>query len=599
MNNEGMVEKKIQERIARARRKYADVDAAEPRAVSAHFDRETHKVVVDLRNGATFMFPPELGQGLADASVEELADIRLTPAADGLHWPKLDVFLSIPLLMKGIFGSRSWMAKIGRKGGRSTSEAKASASRKNGKKGGRPGKPKTEAKGQDDSQRPLHIYLDTNLFYESLKDYYQKWPDYECPNARVLLIGDSGVGKSGALFSHLRLKEGHTGAAKSKLIFIDQLDDLNDFNRFKELFTIYARSLEDNLDDVEHTLRSHEVMHHRFVFTSRSWIDKVRSFNAWDSVPSCKLLITSSLTWSAVVNLLVRWLGKYDLIAKQPYFTEKLLEPYFDFGKFATQTLERMGVVAAEDESNALAASIFLAEQQIKGSTCLLDGVIESHCAPPAPGEEDAAPTAFEPLTFFEEQQEELLAAGPVPVSAEYSQLAGLSQSASIAERSVRCLALASRYGELMRDRGKSHEPRAKTLEAFAHLPWVIARDERAFGTYVTLLWTLFEWTGLGDAMSIDDSLFPKYKYKPTRTLRCLRDAFVHPRTWLTEGAQTSRLSSQIGEALDSLGFSSLPQSPDGYTRLQQNLLDELEPFLESMCEGAERNSPDDRGQRP
>ena len=597
MNNEGMTEKNIREEIARARKNFARVDATETRAVSVRYDREANKVVVDLRNGAIFMFPPELGQGLAGASPEELADVQLTPAADGLHWPQVDVFLSIPLLMKGIFGSRAWMTSIGRKGGRSTSEAKASASRENGKKGGRPAKSRSETKQQDTSSRGGRVYLAANQLYESFMDYYRRWADYECPNSYVVLLGDSGAGKS-ALLNHLSLNWGRTGVGKSKLLFIDQLDDLKDFNYFKELFTVYARSLEDNLNDVEPSLRAHEAMHYQLVFTSRKWIDKVQSFDAWNSAQSWKLLVRSSLTWSAVVNLLVRRLGKYDLIAKYPYFTEKLLEPYFDFGRFATRTLEYMGS-AAEDELNAFAASVLLAEQQIKGSTCLLNAVIDSHGITPATGDEDTALAGAEPFKFFEEQQKELLAARTLPAGAEYSQLAGLSQSASIAERSVRCLAFASRYGELMKEGGKRPEPKAKTLEAFAHLPWVVARDGRAFGTYVTFMWALFEWTGLGGEMSIDDNLFPKYKYKPIRTLKYLRDAFVHQGTWLTESTRLSQLPSQVREALDTLGFSSLPEPPDRFTRLQQNLLDELEPFLDSMCERAGRNSPNDSKQRP
>jgi hypothetical protein len=40
-------------------------------------------------------------------------------------------------LVAGVFGTRAWMAELGRKGGSVTSEAKASAVRENGKKGGR------------------------------------------------------------------------------------------------------------------------------------------------------------------------------------------------------------------------------------------------------------------------------------------------------------------------------------------------------------------------------------------------------------------------------------------------------------------------------
>ncbi|EQD27272.1 hypothetical protein B2A_15291, partial [mine drainage metagenome] len=46
--------------------------------------------------------------------------------------------LSVPGLIEGAFGSRRWMQQIGQLGGQRRSGAKAKASRKNGKRGGRP-----------------------------------------------------------------------------------------------------------------------------------------------------------------------------------------------------------------------------------------------------------------------------------------------------------------------------------------------------------------------------------------------------------------------------------------------------------------------------
>jgi hypothetical protein len=43
-------------------------------------------------------------------------------------------------LIDGVFGSKAWMRDIGRVGGSAKSEAKATAARENGKKGGRPRK---------------------------------------------------------------------------------------------------------------------------------------------------------------------------------------------------------------------------------------------------------------------------------------------------------------------------------------------------------------------------------------------------------------------------------------------------------------------------
>ena len=109
--------------------------------MSARYDRRRSRVVVALNTGVELTFPARLAQGLADASADSLADIQISGAGLGLHWPRLDADLYLPALMQGVFGSKAWMAReLGAQGGRSRTPAKIAASRKNGQKGGRPKK---------------------------------------------------------------------------------------------------------------------------------------------------------------------------------------------------------------------------------------------------------------------------------------------------------------------------------------------------------------------------------------------------------------------------------------------------------------------------
>jgi hypothetical protein len=111
--------------------------AAEPRAASARYDRQLDRIIVDLTNGCTFAFPPRVAQGLEQATPDQLAEVEILGLGYGLHWEALDVDLSIPGLMAGLFGTQSYMA---RRAGQATSPAKAAAARENGAKGGRPRK---------------------------------------------------------------------------------------------------------------------------------------------------------------------------------------------------------------------------------------------------------------------------------------------------------------------------------------------------------------------------------------------------------------------------------------------------------------------------
>ena len=110
-------------------------------AVSARYDRRRSRVVVALNTGVEIAFPTGLAEGLAGASHENLADIEISPAGLGLHWPRLDADLYVPALLQGVFGSKTWMARqLGAEGGRARTVAKVAASRRNGSKGGRPKK---------------------------------------------------------------------------------------------------------------------------------------------------------------------------------------------------------------------------------------------------------------------------------------------------------------------------------------------------------------------------------------------------------------------------------------------------------------------------
>lgn len=109
----------------------------EPRAIAARFDPREGRVIVELANGCAFAFPPGLAQGLEGAADEVITTVEVIGAGYGLHWQALDVDLSIPGLLAGVFGSARHMAG---RGGRARSPAKAAAARANGAKGGRPRK---------------------------------------------------------------------------------------------------------------------------------------------------------------------------------------------------------------------------------------------------------------------------------------------------------------------------------------------------------------------------------------------------------------------------------------------------------------------------
>jgi hypothetical protein len=131
-------EEELQQQFKDAAQRAAEADRREPRAHTASYDKRTKRLVVELTSGIIVQIPSRLLQGLAEASPQDLAAVTVSPHGTALHWETLDADFSVAGLLAGTFGTRAWMAEIGRKGGQVTSAAKATAARANGQKGGRP-----------------------------------------------------------------------------------------------------------------------------------------------------------------------------------------------------------------------------------------------------------------------------------------------------------------------------------------------------------------------------------------------------------------------------------------------------------------------------
>ena len=125
----------------KAKQRATHLQSSLPKAISARYDRKNGRIVIDLNSKLTLSFLPGDVQGLENAKPSQLDEIEITPSGFGIHFPKLDADLYVPGLLEGLLGSRTWMAsRLGQAGGQSMSTAKRSASRANGKLGGRPRK---------------------------------------------------------------------------------------------------------------------------------------------------------------------------------------------------------------------------------------------------------------------------------------------------------------------------------------------------------------------------------------------------------------------------------------------------------------------------
>jgi len=125
--------------IEAVRRETAARDAVSPRVKDARYERQSGLLVLEMVGGATIHVPARSLRDLAGASDEQLADVQPEENGNAVFWDALDVQMSTIALLQIIFGIRT-ISDVARQAGRTTSEAKAIASRANGLKGGRPRK---------------------------------------------------------------------------------------------------------------------------------------------------------------------------------------------------------------------------------------------------------------------------------------------------------------------------------------------------------------------------------------------------------------------------------------------------------------------------
>ena len=99
-------------------------------AVSARYDRRSGRVMITLNNGAGVGFPLASLPGLERATPEQLRHIAVEGNGYGLRVACLDADISVPQLLADQLGSTVMKRAI----------VRASASRANGRLGGRPRK---------------------------------------------------------------------------------------------------------------------------------------------------------------------------------------------------------------------------------------------------------------------------------------------------------------------------------------------------------------------------------------------------------------------------------------------------------------------------
>lgn len=105
-------EEELQREFEEATRRGQEAMKTEIQASSVRYDQASGRLILELKNGSTFIVPCDLIQGLRGAAPELIAKAKLGPRGASLHWAKLDVDFSVGGLLEGRFGTKKWMEQL-------------------------------------------------------------------------------------------------------------------------------------------------------------------------------------------------------------------------------------------------------------------------------------------------------------------------------------------------------------------------------------------------------------------------------------------------------------------------------------------------------
>ena len=126
------------ELVAAERR--GEAKAKMPTALTvATLDEKAKAVRLQFRSGLELAIPVKAIAEIANVPLARLRDMQASPIGDGLIFSELGEAIYVPGLLRDLFGD-AFAGALGKIGGRSRSNAKIAAVRKNGRKGGRPRK---------------------------------------------------------------------------------------------------------------------------------------------------------------------------------------------------------------------------------------------------------------------------------------------------------------------------------------------------------------------------------------------------------------------------------------------------------------------------
>ena len=99
-----------------AARRYEKKHGSDPYATRIEYLDGPHILIVHLSNGRRLAIPVENLQGLENASPAQLGRTEMLGIGYAFLFPDLDADFYVPALMDGVYGNKTWMEELGKRG---------------------------------------------------------------------------------------------------------------------------------------------------------------------------------------------------------------------------------------------------------------------------------------------------------------------------------------------------------------------------------------------------------------------------------------------------------------------------------------------------
>ncbi len=92
--------------------KRAALEPAAPTARAVQYHAPTEMLIMTMSSGRRMAIPREEIQVLKTAARSKVAQVEIENFGTALHWPQLDLDLSVEGLLRGVTGTKQWMREL-------------------------------------------------------------------------------------------------------------------------------------------------------------------------------------------------------------------------------------------------------------------------------------------------------------------------------------------------------------------------------------------------------------------------------------------------------------------------------------------------------